>query len=315
MWESEPGRGSEVPFLTVGSAGFLIDHVYGPVRGSEVPSLRLVAVAVTSVAAVALGVLAVRLRSKPRPTRRVAAVVVVTIVLASGLLVPSLFRPAIEGQEVLIGQRFAHPYHEDVTIRSVECSEVCVATFTRTLTVGFTHANACGGGRNMDPFVSLIGRRGTVYEPRGPLYPTCSTVLRYYSAGTTNTDEVAFDVAGNGLVDLFDVRGNDEVAAVFIRYWERMESPDRYALIDPYTDQPGRWAAVAVGLVKLLLLALAGAAGAAVSKMVPKMVLVIKRRGQVPDLPPASVVAPDTAKRALSGLVRSDRPGQPDASE
>ncbi len=274
-----------------------------------VPLLRLLAVAVTSAAALALGVLAVRLRSKPRRARRVVAVTLVAIVMVLGLLAPSLFRPAVEGQEVLIGgqevligQRFTH-YARDLTVDGVECGELCVAKLTGDY--------ACG--LRLDPYASLIGRRGTVYAATDPGY-TCIPERDQYPHRAKAID-LFFDVNGNGFVDLLDVRGSDEAVAILIGSPQWWPGPDRYALIDPYTDQPGRWAEAAVGLVKLLLLALAGAAGAAVSKMVPKMVLVIKRRGQVPDLPPAGVVDPDTAKRALSGLVRSDRPGRPDASE
>jgi len=281
---------------------------------SGVPLLRLLAVVVTSVAAVALGVLVVRLRSKRRRARRVAVVVLVVIALAFGLLVPSLPRPAIEGQEVVVGQRFAYFPDLDVAIRSVECGEYCLVEVTGTNTGEDTYFRD-GCGIRFEPFVSLVGRRGTVYSPEAE-DRLCTDEIVDFPFGASDTDGVAIDVTVKGLLDLLDVRGSDEVVAVVFGSARAVAATDRYSLIGPHNDRPGWWAAAAAGLLKLSLLAAAGAVGAAVLEIRPLMVkrFKINRSAPLSDLSAGTDDA-ETARRALTGLIRGGRSGRSDTSE
>ena len=270
-----------------------------------VPLRRLLAVAAVAAVAVAAGALVVRLLCRPRQTRRAAVVMLVAIALACALFVYSSGPPAIAGQEVVIGQPFAYHADYDVTIRSVECSDLCVVEIIRTNTRTYMDMHVCGDPR-FKPTVSLIGHRGTVYAPERE-YPTACLPEPPPARpkGASFEHSVVFDAAGNGLVDMLDIRGSDEVAAVVMTPLEGLAGPDRYALIDPYNHQPRSWAAV--GSLKLILFAAAGAAGAAVFS--------VKRRRPASG-PPAGLVAdPDVAERVLNDLIRSDRAGGPDTSK
>lgn len=275
----------------------------------RVPLLRLLAVAVVAVVAVAAGALVFRFLCRPRQARRAAAVVLAGVAFASVVLASSRGRAPIEGQEVLIGQPFVYNPALEVVIDSVECGKQCVVEATGTNILGYMTTSGCPVV--LSPFMSLVGRRGTIYEPQNP-WPGCPTALIDFPYGASATANVVFDVTENGFVDLLDVWGNDEVVAVVLGPSLWFEGPDHYALVDPYDDQSRSW--VAVGLVKLLLFAAAGAAGAALLKLVP-FLLKIKRRKPAPD-PTGSLVAdPDTAERVLGDLIRGTRSGGPDTSQ
>jgi hypothetical protein len=272
--------------------------------------MRLLAVVGVAAVAAAAGALVVWFLCKPRRARRAAVVVVVAAVLVCALLVSSSGPPALAGEEVLIGQPFAYATDLDVVIDGVDCDALCVVEVTGTSTVS-SRELASGCYLVFNPVLRLIGRRGTIYEPRVWGYE-CPTVMVFFGLGASDTDEVIFDVTEHGVVDRFDVRGNDEVAAVVMMPRKRQAGPDHYALVDPYKDQSRSWAAA--GLVKLVLFAAAGAAGAALLKLV-LFLREIRRRNPTLD-PTGSLVAdPDVAERVLGDLIRGARSRGPDISE